>query len=109
MVETIVASIISAAVTGSLALAGVIYTSKKQYNGSIMELKEQQHLSTQEMKGNIALIQNDIKVLNSNVEKHNKVVERTYNLETAVTVMDTRLKTVENQLQEIHQELLKGE
>ena len=106
---TVIASLISALITGLLAFAGVVYTSKKQYNNSIMELKEHQNLFAQEMKGEIALIQNDIKILNSNVEKHNKVVERTYNLETAVSVIDTRLKNTENQLQEIHQELLKGD
>lgn len=92
---TVIASLISALITGLLAFAGVVYTSKKQYNNSIMELKEHQNLFAQEMKGEIALIKNDIKTLNGNVEKHNNVIERTYGLESAVNVLEQRIKNIE--------------
>ena len=92
---TVIASLISALITGLIAFAGVVYTSKKQYNNSIMELKEHQNLFVQEMKGEIALIKNDIKTLNGNVEKHNNVIERTYGLESAVNVLEQRIKNIE--------------
>ena len=95
---SLIVGVLSSFITGLLTFAGVVYTSKKQYSLSIIEIKEQQHIFAQEVKGEIALIKNDIKTLNSNVEKHNKVVERTYELEMSIGILEQKIKNMEDKI-----------
>ena len=45
------------------------------------------------------LLKNDIKALNNNVEKHNKVVERTYELEMSIGILEQKIKNMEENLE----------
>ena len=83
MVETIIA----AAITGSLAFLGTVYSTKKQHA-----------ITLEQVKTEIALLQKDISQLEAKQDKHNSVIERVYAVETTVSVLDERQKEIERRI-----------
>lgn len=61
----------------------------------------------EEINGKIDLVQNDIKHLDAKVEKHNKVIERTYELETKVDVLKEEMKVEQHRTQDLEEGLEK--
>lgn len=78
MDPTITAALITAAVT----IAVVIITNSYQ-NRRVIQL----------MEIKLALINQTIQTLSDRVEKHNKVIERTYKLEEETAVIEERLRS----------------
>ena len=76
--------------TGGLTLLGVIYTVRKQHDVTVEELRFE-----------IRTIKKEIKDLETKQDKHNKVVERVYELEKVAEVLEERQKTA-NHPQESH-------
>lgn len=79
-------------ITGGLALLGVIYTSRKQHDVTIQEVKTE-----------IALVKKDITTLEASVSKHNGVVERMFVAEKAIGLLDERLKTVNHRISDLEE------
>lgn len=71
-------------------LIGVIYTSKKQHDSTVTEIKS-----------DILLIKKDIKDLEDKQDKHNKVVERVYELEKVAEVLEERQKTANHRIDDL--------
>lgn len=71
-------------------LIGVIYTSKKQHDSTVTEIKN-----------DILLIKKDIKDLEDKQDKHNKVVERVYELEKVAEVLEERQKTANHRIDDL--------
>ena len=71
-------------------LIGVIYTSKKQHDSTVTEIKS-----------DILLIKKDIKDLEEKQDKHNKVVERVYELEKVAEVLEERQKTANHRIDDL--------
>lgn len=71
-------------------LIGVIYTSKKQHDSTVTEIKS-----------DILLIKKDIKDLEEKQDKHNSVIERVYELEKATEVLDERQKVANNRIKDL--------
>ena len=76
--------------TGGLTLLGVIYTVKKQHDVTVEELKFE-----------IRTIKKDIKDLETKQDKHNKVVERVYELEKVAEVLEERQKTANHRIDDL--------
>ena len=55
----------------------------------------------------IEIVQNDIKHLTSQVEKHNKVIERTYELEEKCAVLENRMKVEEHRMDDAEADIAK--
>lgn len=85
-------SLLGSLVTGVLALIGVIYTSRKQHDVTIFEVKTE-----------IALVKKDITTLETSVSKHNGVVERMFAAEKAIGLLDERLKTANNRISDLEE------
>nr|DAF24496.1 MAG TPA: hypothetical protein [Caudoviricetes sp.] len=85
-------SLFSSLVTGGLALLGVIYTSRKQHDVTISEVKTE-----------IALVKKDITTLEASVSKHNGVVERMFAAEKAIGLLDERLKTANHRISDLEE------
>lgn len=71
-------------------LIGVIYTSKKQHDSTVTEIKS-----------DILLIKKDIKDLEEKQDKHNQVVERVYELEKVAEVLEERQKTANHRIDDL--------
>lgn len=83
-------------ITGSLAIIGEIILSAKSTKELYAKLDKQSELADERMKGEIAVIHTEISELRKNVEKHNSVIERTYNLEVEVARQGEQIKTLFN-------------
>lgn len=87
---TIITALISSAVTGGLTLIGVIYTSKKQHDTTVGEVKTE-----------IALIRQEINQLEKKQDIHNGVIERVYQLEKITEVIEERQKVANNRIDDL--------
>ena len=90
-------AVIVALITGACAVIGQVIISAKSTSELYAKLDKQSELADEKIKGEIAVIHTEISELRKNVEKHNSVVERVYNLENQVGRQDEQIKTLFNQ------------
>lgn len=83
-------AIIVALITGGLSFLGIVYTSRQQHSMTIEEVKNE-----------MSLIKKDIKSLEEKQDKHNSLIERVYNIETTLQVMDTKQKVTEHRIDDL--------
>lgn len=83
-------SIVVALITGGLSFIGIIYTSKQQHS-----------ITIEEVKNEVALIKKDIKSLEEKQDKHNSLIERVYNIEATLKVMNNREKLTERRIEDL--------
>ena len=88
--------IIVALITGACAIVAQLIISAKSTSELYSKLEKQSEVKDTELKGEIAVIRTEIAELRKNVEKHNTVVERTYNLECEVARQGEQIKTLFN-------------
>lgn len=79
-----------AIITGTISLIGTIITVTMANRQTLSALSEQSKLADENIKGKISVIETRIKDLSDKVDKHNSMVERTYNLETRVAVLERK-------------------
>ena len=85
-----------ALITGGLAVLGEIIVSAKNTKELYAKLDKQSEIADERIRGEIAVIHTEITELRKNVEKHNSVIERTYNLEKEVAKQGEQIKTLFN-------------
>ena len=83
-------AIIVASITGGLSFLGIVDTSKQQHS-----------ITIEEVKNELSLIKKDIKSLEEKQDKHNSLIERVYNIETTLQVMDTKQKVTEHRIEDL--------
>lgn len=83
-------SIIVALITGGLSFIGIIYTSKQQHS-----------ITIEEVKNEVSLIKKDIKNLEEKQDKHNSLIERVYDIEATLRVVDNREKVTERRIEDL--------
>ena len=83
-------SIWVAIITGLISLIGTIITVTMANKQTLNTLSEQSKLADEKINGKIGVIEEKIDTLSKRVEKHNSMVERTYQLETRVAVLEER-------------------
>ena len=89
MMEFIIA-VTTSVITGGLTLTGVIFTSRKQHDVTVQEIKTE-----------LALMHQEIEQLEHKQDIHNRVIERVYQLEKAVEILDERQKTANNKIDDL--------
>lgn len=89
MMEFIIA-LTTSVVTGGLTLIGVIFTSRKQHDVTVQEIKTE-----------LALMHQEIGQLEHKQDIHNGVIERVYQLEKAAEVLDERQKTANHRIDDL--------
>ena len=87
--EFIIAITISV-ITGGLTLTGVIFTSRKQHDVTVQEIKTE-----------LALMHQEIEQLEHKQDIHNGVIERVYQLEKAVDILDEKQKTANHRIDDL--------
>lgn len=83
-------AVIVAIITAGVSLIGTIITVLAANKSTIAAMSEQSKVADERIQGQIIGIQHDIQTLTNKVEKHNKVIERTYNLEGRVKVLEAK-------------------
>ena len=94
-------AIICALITGACAVAGEIVVSAKNTRELYAKLDKQSEIADERIKGEIAVIHQEISELRKNVEKHNQVVERVYNLETASARQEEQIKVANHRIDDL--------
>ena len=89
MMEFIIA-ITTSVITGGLTLTGVIFTSRKQHDVTVQEIKTE-----------LALMHQEIEQLEHKQDIHNGVIEREYQLEKAVEILDEKQKTANHRMDDL--------
>ena len=89
MMEFIIA-ITTSVITGGLTLTGVIFTSRKQHDVTVQEIKTE-----------LALMHQEIGQLEKKQDIHNQVIERVYQLEKAAEVLDERQKAANHRIDDL--------
>lgn len=93
MSETALA-LLSSLITGLLSFLGVVYTTRKQHDFTISEIKTE-----------VQMIKKDINSLEEKQDRHNKVIDRVYSLETASQVLEVRQKAHDEQIKELEERM----
>ena len=89
MMEFIIA-VVTSLITGGLTLTGVIFTSRKQHDVTVQEIKTE-----------LALMHQEIEQLEHKQDVHNQVIERVYQLEKAVDILDEKQKTANHRIDDL--------
>jgi len=83
-------AVIVAIITAGVSLIGTIITVLAANKSTLAAMSEQSKVADERIQGQIIGIQHDIQTLTNKVEKHNTVIERTYNLEGRVKVLEAK-------------------
>lgn len=86
----LITAIATSVITGGLTLIGVIFTSRKQHD-----------ITVQEIKTDLALMHQEIGQLEKKQDIHNGVIERVYQLEKATEILDERQKTANHRIDDL--------
>lgn len=86
----LIIAIATSVITGGLTLIGVIFTSRKQHD-----------ITVQEIKTDLALMHQEIGQLEKKQDIHNGVIERVYQLEKATEILDERQKTANHRIDDL--------
>lgn len=89
-------AIITAIITGGLALVGVWLTNRKSTAELFAKLDKQSELSDAKLDKEIAVIKTEITALSDEVRKHNAFAERIPALEEKAKSADRRLTDLEH-------------
>ena len=89
MMEFIIA-ITTSVITGGLTLTGVIFTSRKQHDVTVQEIKTE-----------LALMHQEIEQLEHKQDIHKGVIERVYQIEKAVDILDEKQKTANHRIDDL--------
>ena len=85
-----------AIVVAIIALIGQIIIAAISNSGIIAKLDKNSEVADTRIQGEMDVIKNDIKNLRQEVQKHNQVVSRTYELENQVARHDEQIKALFN-------------
>lgn len=81
-------AIIVAVITGVCAVAAQWILSSRSKNDLIAKLDKQSEISDTKLRGEMAVMEEEISTLRREVQKHNSLIERTYKLEERVSVLE---------------------
>lgn len=94
-------AVVVALITGACAIVAQLLIAKANSKELYAKLDKQSEIADEKMRGEIAVIKNDIAALSAHVEKHNQMVERTYELERRVDVLDEKSKVANHRIDDL--------
>lgn len=77
-----------------IALVGEIIIAAITHSGLVAKLDKQSEVADTKMRGDMAVMEEEISTLRREVQKHNNLVDRTYKLETRVTVLENNINSL---------------
>ena len=89
-------AIIVALITGGLALIGQFIVTSRSNKDLFAKLDKQSELADERLRGEVTVLRTEITDLRKQVERHNSVVERTYQLEKEQAKQAEQIKTLFN-------------
>lgn len=87
-------AVIVALISGGVTLIGIIAS----HFSTVQKIDANSKVADEKIQGEINVLKTDIRTLSNRVEAHNKVVERTYQLERRADVMEEKMKVANNRI-----------
>lgn len=94
-------AIIVALITGAAAVVANLIIARQSNRDLYAKLDKQSEVSDTKIQGEIDVIKADIRTLSNRVEQHNKLVERTYALESRADVQDEQIKVANHRISDL--------
>lgn len=87
-------AVIVALISGGVTLIGIIAS----HFSTVQKIDANSKVADEKIQGEINVLKADIRTLSNRVEAHNKVVERTYQLERKADVLEEKIKVANNRI-----------
>ena len=94
-------AVIVALITGACAIVAQLLIARASSKELYAKLDKQSELSDEKMRGEIAVIKTEISELSARVDRHNKMVERTYALERRMDVQEEKSKVANHRIDDL--------
>ena len=94
-------AVVVALITGVLTLIGTVVTVVVSHRQTIAALEKSSAVADEKIQGEINVLKADIRTLSNRVEAHNKVVERTYQLERRADVLEEKASAANRRLTDL--------
>lgn len=94
-------AVLVALITGGLTLIGTVVTVVVSHKQTIATLEKNSAVADEKIQGEINVLKADIRTLSNRVEAHNKMVERTYQLERRADVLEEKASAANRRLTDL--------
>ena len=94
-------AVLVALITGGLTLIGTVVTVVVSHRQTIATLEKNSAVADEKIQGEINVLKADIRTLSNRVEAHNKMVERTYQLERRADVLEEKASAANRRLTDL--------
>lgn len=82
-----------AIIVAVIALVGEIIIAAITHSGLVAKLDKQSEVADTKMRGDMAVMEEEISSLRQEVQKHNQLIDRMYRLETRVSIIEDKIKS----------------
>lgn len=94
-------AVLVAIITAGISLIGTVITVIAANKSTLSAMSEQSKIADERIHGEINVIKQQIVTLSERVEKHNQVVERTFELERRMDVAEERIKVGNHRIDDL--------
>ncbi len=94
-------AVIVALITGGLSLLGTILAGRRTDEKVMAEIRRQSETSDEKIRGELNVVKADVRTLSNRVDKHNNVLERTYELERRMDVQEEKTKVANHRIDDL--------
>ena len=94
-------AVVVALITGGLTLIGTVISVAISHKGTLDKIDANSKVADEKIQGEINVLKADIRTLSNRVEAHNRVVDRTYELERKVGVLEEKASAANRRLTDI--------
>lgn len=94
-------AVVVALITGGLTLIGTVISVIVSHKGTLEKIDANSKVADEKIQGKINVLKADIRTLSNRVEAHNRVVDRTYELERKVGVLEEKASAANRRLTDI--------
>ena len=90
-------AVIVALISGGVTLIGIVAS----HFSTVQKIDANSKVADEKIQGEINVLKADIRTLSNRVEAHNKVVERTYQLERRADVLEEKTKVANHRIEDL--------
>lgn len=94
-------AVVVALITGGLTLIGTVISVAVSHKGTLEKIDANSKVADEKIQGEINVLKADIRTLSNRVEAHNKVVDRTYELERRADVLEEKASAANRRLTDL--------
>lgn len=94
-------AVVVALITGGLTLIGTVISVAVSHKGTLEKIDANSKVADEKIQGEINVIKADIRTLSNRVQEHNKIIERTYQLERRADVLEEKASAANRRLTDL--------